>query len=113
MILGPQKYTGLRLSPIGEKETPEVVGIEPFVFLRRDEAHTMTTAESGKAAALLFPKPVGFSVEYFDSVAGSLRPFVLTVFPDRKVQMVREQAREGGPPVPDSVRYDTPIILVQ
>ncbi|CBN79447.1 nucleoside diphosphate kinase 7 isoform a [Ectocarpus siliculosus] len=39
-------------------------------------------------APALFPKPVGFSVEYFDPVAKSLRSFVLTVFPDRKVQMV-------------------------
>eukprot|EP00752_Nemacystus_decipiens_P003580 g3301.t1 len=31
---------------------------------------------------------VGFSVEYFDPVADSLRTFVLTVFPNRKVQMV-------------------------
>lgn len=42
----------------------------------------------------MFPMPVGFSVEYFDPVADSLRTFVLTVFPDRRVQMVRE--REGG-----------------
>lgn len=42
------------------------------------------------ATPALFPKPVGFSVEYFDPVAKSLRSFVLTVFPDRKVQMVSE-----------------------
>lgn len=35
-----------------------------------------------------FRQPVGFSVEYFDPVADSLRTFVLTVFPDNKVQMV-------------------------
>lgn len=38
----------------------------------------------------LFPAPVGFSVDYFDPVADTLRTFVLTVFPDRKVQMVRD-----------------------
>lgn len=43
---------------------------------------------AGMTAKSRFPQPVGFSVEYFDPVADSLRTFVLTVFPDQKVQMV-------------------------
>ncbi|CAN0336644.1 unnamed protein product [Pylaiella littoralis] len=45
-------------------------------------------AKPATAPPALFPMPVGFSVEYFDPVANSLRTFVLTVFPDQRVQMV-------------------------
>eukprot|EP00903_Cladosiphon_okamuranus_P011349 g10697.t1 len=41
-----------------------------------------------KKAISSFPQAVGFSVEYYDPVADLLRTFVLTVFPDQKVQMV-------------------------
>lgn len=52
-------------------------------------------AKPATAPPALFPMPVSFSVEYFDPVANSLRTFVLTVFPDQRVQMVRERKKGG------------------
>lgn len=37
---------------------------------------------------MVITRPVGFSVEYLDPVASLLKTFVLTYFPDRKLQMV-------------------------
>ena len=50
---------------------------------------------AGRSAKSSFPQPVGFSVEYFDPVADSVRTFVLTVFPDQKAQMVSSRVNGG------------------
>eukprot|EP00904_Undaria_pinnatifida_P008389 jgi/Undpi1/4680/HiC_scaffold_18.g08034.m1 len=40
------------------------------------------------STAVYFTRPVGFKTEYFDPVAGLLKTFVLTCFPNGKLQMV-------------------------
>lgn len=37
-----------------------------------------------------FARPVGFKAEYFDPVAGLLKTFLLTYFPNGKLQMVSD-----------------------
>lgn len=52
---------------------------------------TVATSSGGRRSRKsnhVLPRPVGFTVEYFDPTARLVKTFILTYFPDKKLQMV-------------------------
>ena len=55
-----------------------------------NKGSTVTTTGRMQAPGSAFARPVGFKAEYFDPVAGLLKTFLLTYFPNGKLQMVSD-----------------------